>query len=98
MGGRSPRRSPRIRHSTRHQGLTARRIQRRTVLTRQDKKAAKFADLLTRNCTAEAFFSSLEWEVLSRHDFVDNRQPQTVVPDWCCGSTTTTNAGATQQP
>ena len=37
------------------------------------------------NSTAEAFFSSLEWEVLSRHDFDDTRQAQAVVLDWCYG-------------
>ena len=34
---------------------------------------------------AEAFFSSLEWEVLSRHDFKNNRRAQAVVMDWCYG-------------
>jgi hypothetical protein len=42
------------------------------------------------NAAAEAFFSSLEWEVLSRHDFENTRQAQAVVLDWCYGSTTTT--------
>jgi transposase InsO family protein len=37
------------------------------------------------NAAAEAFFSSLEWEVLSRHDFVDTRQAQAVVLNWCYG-------------
>lgn len=37
------------------------------------------------NAAAEAFFSSLEWEVLSRHDFRDTRQAQAVVLDWCYG-------------
>lgn len=37
------------------------------------------------NAAAEAFFSSLEWEVLCRHDFVDTRQAQAVVLDWCYG-------------
>lgn len=37
------------------------------------------------NAAAEAFFSSLEWEVLSRHRFVDTRQAQAVVLDWCYG-------------
>jgi len=37
------------------------------------------------NAAAEAFFSSLEWEVLSRHDFTDTRQAQAVVLDWCYG-------------
>jgi transposase InsO family protein len=37
------------------------------------------------NAAAEAFFSSLEWEVLSRHDFDDTRQAQAVVLDWCYG-------------
>ena len=37
------------------------------------------------NAAAEAFFSSLEWEVLSRHDFADTRQAQAVVLDWCLG-------------
>ena len=37
------------------------------------------------NAAAEAFFSSLEWEVLSRHTFADTRQAQAVVMDWCYG-------------
>ena len=37
------------------------------------------------NAAAEALFSSLEWEVLSRHDFDDTRQAQAVVLDWCYG-------------
>jgi putative transposase len=37
------------------------------------------------NAAAEAFFSSLEWEVLSRHKFTDTRQAQAVVLDWCYG-------------
>ncbi|MBM7790236.1 DDE-type integrase/transposase/recombinase [Tenggerimyces flavus] len=37
------------------------------------------------NAAAEAFFSSLEWEVLSRHDFETTRQAQTAVLDWCYG-------------
>ena len=37
------------------------------------------------NSAAEALFSSLEWEVLSRHDFADTRQAQAVVLDWCYG-------------
>jgi putative transposase len=37
------------------------------------------------NAAAEAFFSSLEWEVLSRHDFEDTRQAQALVLDWCYG-------------
>ena len=37
------------------------------------------------NAAAEAFFSSLEWEVLSRHDFENTRQAQAVVMDWCYG-------------
>ncbi len=37
------------------------------------------------NAAAEAFFSSLEWEVLSRHDFQDTRRAQAVVLDWCYG-------------
>ncbi len=35
------------------------------------------------NAAAEAFFSSLEWEVLSRHDFTSTGQAQAVVIDWC---------------
>ncbi len=35
------------------------------------------------NAAAEAFFSSLEWEVLSRHDFKTVDQAQAVVLDWC---------------
>ena len=37
------------------------------------------------NAAAEAFFSSLEWEVLSRHEFSDPRQAQAVVIEWCYG-------------
>jgi putative transposase len=37
------------------------------------------------NAAAEAFFSSLEWEVLSRHTFKNTRQAQAVVLDWCYG-------------
>lgn len=37
------------------------------------------------NAAAEAFFSSLEWEVLSRHDFASTRQAQAVVIEWCYG-------------
>ncbi len=37
------------------------------------------------NAAAEAFFSSLEWEVLSRHRFTDTRTAQGVVLDWCWG-------------
>src|SRR3954451_7004046 len=37
------------------------------------------------NAAAEAFFSSLEWEVLPRHDFDHTRQAQAVVLDWCYG-------------
>jgi transposase InsO family protein len=37
------------------------------------------------NAAAEAFFSTLEWEVLSRHDFENTRQAQAVVLDWCYG-------------
>ena len=37
------------------------------------------------NAAAEALFSSLEWEVLSRHDFATTRQAQAVVMDWCYG-------------
>ena len=37
------------------------------------------------NAAAEAFFSSLEWEVLSRHDFENTRQAPAVVLDWCYG-------------
>jgi putative transposase len=37
------------------------------------------------NAAAEAFFSSLEWEVLSRHDLTDPQQAQAVVLDWCYG-------------
>lgn len=37
------------------------------------------------NAAAEAFFSSLEWEVLSRHRFIDTRTAQAVVLDWCWG-------------
>jgi putative transposase len=37
------------------------------------------------NAAAEAFFSSLEWEVLSRHRFENISQAQAVVLDWCYG-------------
>ena len=37
------------------------------------------------NAAAEAFFSSLEWEVLSRHEFTSTRTAQAVVLDWCYG-------------
>ena len=37
------------------------------------------------NSAAEAFFSSLEWEVLSHHDFATTGQAQAVVLDWCYG-------------
>ena len=35
------------------------------------------------NAAAEAFFSSLEWEVLSRNRFHDSVQARAVVIDWC---------------
>ena len=35
------------------------------------------------NAAAEAFFSSLEWEVLSRNIFRDTVQARAVVIDWC---------------
>ena len=35
------------------------------------------------NAAAEAFFSSLEWEVLSRNRFRDTLHAQAVVIDWC---------------
>ena len=37
------------------------------------------------NAAAEAFFSSLEWEVLSRHDFDNTATAQAAVLDWCYG-------------
>lgn len=37
------------------------------------------------NAAAEAFFSSLEWEVLSRNDFNTIAQAQATVLDWCYG-------------
>ena len=37
------------------------------------------------NAAAEAFFSSLEWEVLSRHEFENTGQARAVVLDWCYG-------------
>jgi transposase InsO family protein len=37
------------------------------------------------NAAAEAFFSSLEWEVLSRHDFASTAQARATVIDWCYG-------------
>ena len=35
------------------------------------------------NAAAEAFFSTLEWEVLSRHKLTDTDQARAVVLDWC---------------
>lgn len=35
------------------------------------------------NAAAEAFFSTLEWEVLSRNDFTDTNHAQQVVAEWC---------------
>ncbi|MCI4673436.1 integrase core domain-containing protein [Mycolicibacterium litorale] len=35
------------------------------------------------NAAAEAFFASLEWEVLSRNRFRDTIHAQAVVIDWC---------------
>jgi transposase InsO family protein len=37
------------------------------------------------NAAAEAFFSSLEWEVLSRHEFDTVAKARAVVIDWCYG-------------
>lgn len=37
------------------------------------------------NAAAEAFFSSLEWEVLSRHEFASTTQARATVIDWCYG-------------
>ena len=37
------------------------------------------------NAAAEAFFSTLEWEVLSRHEFTDPDHAQRVVANWCFG-------------
>ena len=37
------------------------------------------------NAAAQAFFSSLEWEVLSRHEFDTRAQARAVVIDWCYG-------------
>ena len=37
------------------------------------------------NAAAEAFFSSLEWEVLSRHEFTTTATARAVVLDWCYG-------------
>jgi len=37
------------------------------------------------NAAAEAFFSSLEWEVLSRHELATVDQARAVVLDWCYG-------------
>ncbi|MEU7819162.1 IS3 family transposase [Pseudonocardia sp. NPDC049154] len=37
------------------------------------------------NAAAEAFFSSLEWEVLSRNDFDTTARARAVVIDWCYG-------------
>lgn len=35
------------------------------------------------NAAAESFFSTLEWEVLSRNDFTDPDHARTVVLEWC---------------
>ena len=37
------------------------------------------------NAAAEAFFSSLEWEVLSRHEFATIGAARATVIDWCYG-------------
>ncbi len=37
------------------------------------------------NAAAEAFFSSLDWEVLSRHQFATTAQARATVIDWCYG-------------
>ena len=37
------------------------------------------------NAAAEAFFSRLEWEVLSRHEFDTTAKARAVVMDWCYG-------------
>jgi putative transposase len=37
------------------------------------------------NAAAEAFFSSLEWEVLSRHEFDSTAKARALVIDWCYG-------------
>lgn len=37
------------------------------------------------NAAAEAFFSSLEWEVLSQHTFENTRAARAAVLDWCYG-------------
>ena len=50
--------------SMRRQGLVARKIRRRQGLTKQDKKAPKFPDLLKRNFTATA--PNQKW--VGRHD------------------------------
>jgi len=41
--------------------------------------------LSERNAAADAFFSTLEWEVLSWHEFTDPHHAQAVVADWCYG-------------
>jgi len=40
------------------------------------------------NAAAEAFFSSLEWNVLSRHDFENTTAARAIVMDWCYGFST----------
>jgi transposase InsO family protein len=37
------------------------------------------------NAAAESFFSSLEWEVLSKHQFQTIKQARAAVTDWCWG-------------
>jgi hypothetical protein len=44
------------------------------------------------NAAAEAFFSSLEWEVLSRHEFAD--YPTTPRPSCSTGATASTTTTA----
>ena len=62
MAGRSARRRSRTRCAVK--GLVARRIRRRNGLTRQDKTAPKFPDLLNRDFTADR----AERQVGRRHD------------------------------
>ena len=46
------------------------------------------------NAAAEAFFSSLEWEVLSRHAFVTLAKPK----PWCSTGATASTANAGTAP
>ena len=50
----------------------------------------RIASLCFDNAAAEAFFSTLEWEVLSRNEFRDPDHAREVVLEWCHGFYNTT--------